>query len=187
MLLDGRAEGAPERRLVAEQAGDRNSNKLHTSPRLFSSGVPVSAKRWRALMRWASADTVARGFLMACASSRMATWNSWSSSTAWSRISSGYVVSTRSWWRMSPNRCLRSSPRSASTSSVGTKRSASACQFGSTLVGATMSAGRSRRPSTFSRARKASACTVLPRPMSSASTPPKPVSRRKSSQASPRA
>ena len=38
---------------------------------------------------WARRETLAFGFLIACASSRIAAWNSCPSSTSWSRASSG--------------------------------------------------------------------------------------------------
>ena len=53
----------------AEHAGLRNSNSDHSSPRWFSTGVPLSARRWLPRSsRAALADSVL-AFLMACASS----------------------------------------------------------------------------------------------------------------------
>ena len=54
-----------------------------------------------------------------------------------------------------------------------------------TLVGAITSAGRSSRPASRSARMCASACTVLPRPMSSARMPPSSKRTRNCSQASP--
>ena len=49
-------------------------------------------------------------------------------------------------------------------------------QFEATLVGATTSTGAVSVPDSLARHTMASACSVLPRPMSSASTPPSPAS-----------
>ena len=69
----------------------------------------------------------------------------------------------------------------AQTRSDGAKRAASPTQLDITLVGATIRNGASARAWQIS----ASACTVLPSPMSSARTPPRPLSYRKASQRSP--
>jgi hypothetical protein len=52
-LLDGRAEQCSRRSgaSLAQQPGIRKSNSDHSSPRWFSSGVPVRHRRWRALQR----------------------------------------------------------------------------------------------------------------------------------------
>ena len=82
------------------------------------------------------------------------------------------ITSASSW----PRR--RSVSVTVTTRSPGLKRAASAAQFGTTLVGATMRNGAP--PGSTSRAWqiRASACTVLPSPMSSASTPPSPCRHR---------
>ena len=87
--------------------------------------------------------------------------------------------------RSSPNAACGRGHAGRARRAAGAKRAASACQFGSTLVGQPRSGPGGRAGLAPSRARKASACTVLPRPMSSARTPPNPASRRKSSQARP--
>ena len=55
---------------------------------------------------------------------------------------------------------------------------ASRAQFDTTLVGATTSTGAVSSPASFARQTSASACSVLPSPMSSASMPPSPASHR---------
>ena len=80
-------------------------------------------------------------------------------------------------------RSARSAPCAAgpcrsSTFRSGAKRRASSRQLWTSVVGTTISAGRSSRPASFSARMCASVCTVLPRPMSSASTPERSCSRR---------
>ena len=53
----------------------------------------------------------------------------------------------------------------------------SRCQLLTRLVGATINAGVSKRPASFSNVICAIVCSVLPRPISSASTPPVPRER----------
>ena len=84
------------------------------------------------------------------------------------------MITTSALWMASLSSC-RSAPCQSATRSEGEKRSSSRCQLVTTLVGATMSA-ESGRSSCFTASRSAMVCTVLPRPMSSASTPPDPMS-----------
>ena len=51
--------------------GFRNSKRLASSPRWFSTGVPVSARRWRACSSVAAFAAWLDAFLIAWASSRM--------------------------------------------------------------------------------------------------------------------
>ena len=88
-------------------------------------------------------------------------------------------------------RSLRSAPCQSACRSDGANLSISRSQFVTTLVGATMSALKGLRlPSIFASSfftarRSASVCTVLPSPMSSARTPPEPISWRNQSQWKP--
>ena len=56
---------------VPRKPGMRKSNSDHSSPKLFSTGVPVRALRPRARSSLTARVCRAAGFLMACASSRM--------------------------------------------------------------------------------------------------------------------
>ena len=79
-------------------------------------------------------------------------------------------------------------PRVRSTTttfSPGANRAASPAQVESTEVGATTSTGSSSSPRSCARSTIANICIVLPRPMSSASTPPRPVSQSSESQRNP--
>ena len=49
--------------------GLRNSNSVHSSPRWFSTGVPLSASRWSALMSRTAFAVSVSAFLAACDSS----------------------------------------------------------------------------------------------------------------------
>ena len=69
--------------------------------------------------------------------------------------------------------------------SPGAKRAASLCHVESTEVGATTSTGSSSSPRSWARTIIASICRVLPSPMSSASTPPSPVSQSSDSHRNP--
>ncbi len=87
-------------------------------------------------------------------------------------------------------RSLRSPPCQSACLSDGANLSISRSQLVTTLVGATMSALNGLRRSAFSSSaftarRSASAWTVLPSPMSSARTPPEPISWRNQSQWKP--
>ena len=69
-----RSMGAAKRvrKVVADPSmfGLQKSMMVRSSPRLFSTGVPVSAMRWRAGSFRTAFDTAVFGFLIACASSR---------------------------------------------------------------------------------------------------------------------
>ena len=76
--------------------------------------------------------------------------------------------------RWQSNRALRSSPCSVSTFRSARIFPPPAANWPSGSSARSTSAGRSSRPSAFSAAISASACTVLPSPMSSARMPPRP-------------
>ena len=69
--------------------GARKLNCDHSSPRWFSSGVPVSASRCRAFSEPAALAAAVRAFLMFCASSRITRWYPNAPSSSMSRGSSG--------------------------------------------------------------------------------------------------
>ena len=73
-------------------------------------------------------------------------------------------MSTRSCPGIASNSVSRAGPCRVSTRRPGVKRAASLCQLRSSEVGTTSSAGRSRRPASFSTSTCASVCTVLPSP-----------------------
>ena len=90
------------------------------------------------------------------------------------------MVSTRSWSLNAGAVFSRARPVWSSTFSFGANRAASCFQLNTSDFGTTTSAGPFRFP-----ASRASTCTVLPSPMSSARHPPKPKSRRNWSHPSP--
>ena len=175
-----------ERRGRAEQPGLANSRIDHRSARRFSTGVPVTAIRVPAGMERIAVACLVAAFLIACASSTTTRRQVILRSSAASRAASAYVVITSRCRRRPRLNCLpraRSAPWWTCTRSCGVKRAASRCQLPTSDIGQTSRLGG---PPLCSYASSASSCTVLPRPMSSASTPPRPARCRKSSQARPR-
>jgi hypothetical protein len=151
----------------------RKSNWLHSSERRFSSGVPVSARRQSAFSTFTACAVAESAFLMFCASSRMTSRYSRPSSSFMSRRMREYEVSTTSTPLSDSAFSRRSCPCQTTVESVGANRWISRSQFASTLVGATTIDGLGPS-SAFVLSSSVIACTVLPRPMSSASTPDRP-------------
>ena len=60
-------------RWLPSRPGSTASNCAHSSPRWFSSGVPVIAMRWRADSSRTTRAAWLRAFLIACASSSTST------------------------------------------------------------------------------------------------------------------
>ena len=94
----------------AEEAGNEKAEERQSSPRLFSMGVPERQRRWRALSWQAACETLAEGFLMCCASSRMAMAKSCFLSSSMSRCSKAKEVMTISAWGMWEKTRLRCGP-----------------------------------------------------------------------------
>ena len=169
--------------------GLTKSRMLRSSDSLFSIGVPVSAMRWRAGIARALFDDWVPAFLIACASSS----TTWSHCTAAKSLASRarvpYEVMTMSALSAASN---SSSPLSlpvpwwTRTRMLGTNRAASRAQLPTTDVGATTRVGPRFVPSASSTARRESSCSVLPSPMSSASTAPRLLRDMKYSQSTPR-
>ena len=109
---------------------------------------------------------------MCCASSITATENSRSMyASSKSRCRSAYEVMTMSAFAISPNSSSRPGPETTSVFRRGVNFFASASQFLTREVGATMSAGWRTRASVRGRASQASVWSVLPSPISSARSP----------------
>ena len=159
--------------------GVRKSKSDHSSPRWFSTGVPVRHRRCSAGTRSTARRAWLRAFLIACASSSTTRWKRCSAKRSSSRTSDRIrrdddVAPAAT----SAQRACRSGPCRTRTRRRGANRASSRAQLPTSLVGATTSAGASSRPSAFSTSTCAIVCSVLPRPMSSARTPPTPASRR---------
>ncbi len=151
-----------------------------SSARWFSTGVPVSASLLSAgIARTALACSVPL-FLIAWASSHTTLRQVCSLSVSRSRWAVPYVVITRSASLISA--ASLPLPWCTYTRRSGANLAASRCQLPTSDIGHTSSVGAPGPSCTSS----ASVVIVLPRPMSSASTPPRPSPDRKLSQASPR-
>ena len=171
------SSGSPSR------PGIRKSNSDHSSPRWFSIGVPVSTAVAGLERRGPLRELVSRVLdgLRLVEDHRVPRLGEQDVLVAQEqRVGGEHQVVRRGCRRNAvpaPARAGRAPERRA-------KRSAPSRQLATTLVGQTTRHGRSGRPSCSAR-RWASACTVLPRPMSSASTPPRPASPRNRSQEYP--
>ncbi len=156
------------------------SSSAHSSERLFSTGVPVSATRAGAGIVRRAFAVAELGFLTCCASSATTMPQGCPASReALARIVP-YVVSTNP--PASPSR-LRPPPWKRRTGTPGANFSISRCQLPNSDAGHTTSVGSGRSRCRCSAIR----VTVLPRPMSSARQPPRPSEVIRSSQARPRA
>ena len=157
---------------------------LHSSARRFSTGVPVRAARQPAGSARATWAVLVVAFLTFCASSSTTACHVTERSSASSRGSRAYVLSTTSCpaaWSAS-RRLARPAPWWTSSRKAGANRSSSRRQLPTTEVGQTIkvgprraAAGASPPPSAcLRRSRSAMTWTVLPRPMSSARQAPRP-------------
>ena len=136
---------------------------LNSSPRWFSSGVPVSViVKSRSIERTASVRC-ALTFFTYCASSTTTVANRRPSNPTLRRWSSPYETTSTSPGPSSASESERSSLHQRHFR-LGMKRSSSDIQFDDTDAGAMMSCG----PSAARAFKTAAVCTVLPSPMSSA-------------------
>ena len=186
LVLDGLAPEAAEGELVAEQAGASQSKIDHSSPRWFSTGVPVRHTRCSATIARERPARLAPRVLdgLRLVEHDQVEMRS-SAKRSSSRTTTGYVVTITSAFAAAAQRPWRSGPCRTTTRSAGAKRAISRDQLPTSVVGPTMSAGASRRPSVFSIQMCAIVCSVLPSPISSASTPPTPLSRSRWRNATP--
>ncbi len=147
----------------------------HSSPSRFSIGVPDIASRNVACSANTAWLRLAAAFLIACASSSTSVAQIFCANASPSICSIGYETSSTSCLPISPMTLARSLvlPRSAYTCTRrdGAKRDASARQLPISDVGITTSVG----PFAARASITASACSVLPRPMSSARQAPRPA------------
>ncbi len=159
------------------------SSSAHSSERLFSTGVPVSATLAGAGTVRSAFAVAECGFLTCCASSATTMPQLCSASRgALARIVP-YVVRTNPPPQEVRSSMLRPAPWKRRTGVPGANFSISRCQLPRRDAGHTTSVGSGR-----SRCRcSAISVTVLPRPMSSARQPPRPREVIRSSQARPRA
>ena len=154
--------------------------------------MPVTAIRVSAGIERIWVACLVAAFLIACASSTTTRRQLILRSATASRAARAYVVITRS---AAAAASVNAAPRARSapwwtcTRSSGVNRAASRCQFPTSDIGQISSGARRRtppiRPVVGADAATASSWTVLPRPMSSASTPPSPERPRKSNQDRP--
>ena len=139
-------------------------------------GVPVRAKAHAGRQALAARATWVSGFLMYWASSSTARAKSCPAYSSISRRIRSYDVTT-TLCSAAPAICTRRcalAPTMAQTSSEGAKRSSSAVQLYTSEAGHTTSVGLVSPASTRARI-CAIIWSVLPRPMSSAKMPPRPV------------
>ena len=195
----GRRYRSSNARRDGNRPGATSCRIAHSSPRLFSIGVPVTARRNGARMPRAASCTFVAAFFTNCASSSTSPPHSSAANAAASRRSTAYVVTTRSAdaaaSAMRPRR-LASVAVTVATRRPGVNRAASLTQFEATEVGrddeerAAAARRRRRRPASVACcstvcAISASVCAVLPSPMSSARTPPRRLAHRNASHRKP--
>ena len=163
---------------------------LHSSERRFSIGVPVSANLWSASRLFTARVVSAAGFLIYCASSSAHMNRRRLDQSSISIRSRSYEVTSTSTRRWPPNASRRAARRScappatATTESSGANRSNSAVQLYTSDAGHTIRLGYGCRLAWRAKRREMS-CSDLPKPISSAKTPPKSASQRAESQRKP--
>ena len=170
--------------------GLTSSMIAQSSPRRFSIGVPVSASvRFRGRRRNARWRFV-RAFFTSCASSRSSRSHATPARRSASRVATSYEVTTTS---LAAAVSRKAAPRSRARAVMemdaqipartGRSRAPTA---GRRSSGRRRASGRRRHRPPAPRRSVAMACTVLPRPMSSARIPPTRRSLRSRSQPCPR-
>lgn len=102
--------------------GSKKSNWLQSSPRWFSSGVPVRHRRCRASIFLTTSAPDCGSSSPSAPHRESACDKRNGSNSAASRQSKGYVVSTTSWRGISSKRVFRSTPWSDNSESDGAKR-----------------------------------------------------------------